>query len=125
MKNREEFINSVNALVTNLNQKAEEARSFDPLRDISFQFSVEHSKSGNPRVTITASYLSGGGEESSYVINDEVTFLLGVNRIENIVFSREFDEQEEPPLPADPEGYTKLIKKIETFFVRIIPSDLV
>jgi len=114
------FLVDLKELTDRLNVRGEEAKAFDPLQDFSFSLKVERKE--EIHVSITASYLSGGGVESSYVINDGCVFIIGPTHFESIVFTREIESREEPPVEINETGCRALLKRIDTFFLTIIPG---
>lgn len=127
------FVEALNALVANLNRDAEQAQVFDPLQEISF--TIERSSPGGEnrlapgsdlpmQVRIIAAYLSGGGIESSYQLNDEVTLAVGPEGIDGISFVRDMESIDQPAVPLEDAALAKFLVRIESFLSVIIPENL-
>jgi len=75
------------------------------------------------QVRIIAGYLSGGGIESSYQINDEVKLTIGNDRIDEITFVREMESIDQPAVALEDAALAKFLVRIESFLSVIIPEN--
>jgi|GEM_PF-2619922 len=94
------IINIIN-LINDLNKKAENTLTFVPSCNLSFSLSIKFPYAGynnnekekekifGLHIFIIISYSSGGSIESSYMINDRISFIITDNMITGIIFEKE------------------------------------
>jgi len=94
------IINVIN-LIDDLNNKAETSLTFIPSCNLLFSLKIkfpfaaynsnekEKEKIKGVHVFIIISYLSGGSIESSYMINDRISFIITDEKITGIIFEKE------------------------------------
>jgi glutathione synthase/RimK-type ligase-like ATP-grasp enzyme len=124
VKLKNNFIIDIINLVEKLNKRAKEHSLNDPLQDMKFYFNITDNVENNNNheiflINITASYLSGGGIESSYILNDIVNFYLSDEKIFNIRMLSENGTEEPGELLLEKNNIAEFLSKIEIFYEKI------
>jgi hypothetical protein len=108
-------------LIEDYRIKAEEINEFEPLQDINI--SDEISDKNPVEMTITVSYMSGGGEESAYAMNDILTFKLNQEEIYDIELEQNIDCIALENIRLTDEGIKEFISIADEFFGQVISTD--
>lgn len=83
-------------------------RGWDPLFEMDFRVELNTETSADHEleylIVIRAAYTSGGGVETSYMLNKSLNFKVGKQRVPDIIFSDEAGEQSGEPVPLSRAG---------------------
>ena len=110
-------------MVVELNKLAEERKALDPLSDTSYTVQLIYPKQTDAiSVEVVIIYLSGGGPESAYVINDRVSFKILKDRFADIVFEREMMSETEEDVEITEGSKKDFIAKIRKFCESVLPG---
>ncbi len=110
-------------MVGELNRLAEERKALDPLSDTSYTVGLTYPKHTDAiSVEVVINYLSGGGPESAYVINDRVSFKVLKDRFADIVFEREMMSETEQDIEITEDSKKEFLAKIRKFCERVLPG---
>lgn len=126
---KKKLVNQIIELVEKLNGKAQDLCAADPLQDISVQLEIKNHNNGEQTgqalyVKIILIYLSGGGIESSYVLNDIVSFTVTDTMVLDCKYETEMGDERCPPMSLSEETVKNLIQKIEKFCARVIKQPM-
>ncbi|MBU1075653.1 MAG: hypothetical protein KKH98_00070 [Spirochaetes bacterium] len=118
------MVTNILNLTEELNIKAEEKTALDPLSEITFKTTItpfnRDQEEERTQVEFLIIYLSGGGMESSYVINESVSFFIDADRITGIIFRYEAKEEKEDDMDLTDETAFQLLEKIRIFCERVL-----
>ncbi len=110
-------------MAVELNRLAEERKVLDPLSDTSYTVQLIYPKHTDAiSVEVVVIYLSGGGPESAYVINDRVSFKILKDRFADIVFEREMTSESEKDIEITESSKREFLGRIRNFCESVLPD---
>ena len=111
-------------MAVELNRLAEKHKVLDPLLDTSYTVQLTYPKHTDAiSVEVVIIYLSGGGLESAYVINDRVSFKILQDRFADIVFESEMMSESEEDVKITEGSKKEFLGRIRNFCESVLPDS--
>ena len=122
MTNAETFTFRIFNMVEELNKLSIKRTALDPLTDISYKVNMQFPEKDGISVLITVIRSSGGGMESSYVINDSVSFVIKKKKITEIRFEQDNSVEHGEDIKLTDEMLDNFAERIREFCTGLLPE---
>jgi hypothetical protein len=111
-------------MITEFNTLSIEREALDPLSDANFKIQIIYPSGNGIAVLIDIDYSSGGGEESSYTINDKISFIITRKQIINIIFQQEFNSRVIADIPLTEQNAGDFANRIRKACESVLPPPI-